>query len=171
MQDKVAIEENDNAGKIHDELMLKGAQLVRRTVDMILEDKIEAVAQREFYNDETELKAAPKIFKDTCRIDWNQSAEKIHNHIRGLSPYPAAWTELCVADKDPLMVKIFKSKFLLNTEGIENGKIISDSKEFMHITCKNGAIVVDEILLAGKKRMKVIDFLKGYKLEEGSCFK
>ncbi len=83
MQEKVKIEDEDNAGVIHDKLMLVGSKLVCKTVDMLLENKVDAVDQSQFFTDENDLKAAPKIFKETCRIDWNKPAKDIHNLIRG----------------------------------------------------------------------------------------
>lgn len=168
LQQKVPIGESDNAGKIHDELMNMGAELVRKTVDMLLEDKVDAVDQQQFIKEESELKAAPKIFKDTCRIDWNNSAKRIYNLIRGLSPYPAAWTEL--KDKDAQLVKIYAADILFSEESHHVGSIHTDNKTYLHIACKDGFIDVKEIQLAGKKAMKIDELLRGYKFEEGSCF-
>ncbi|WP_165023428.1 methionyl-tRNA formyltransferase [Dysgonomonas sp. ZJ279] len=170
LQQKVPIGESDNAGKIHDELMNMGAELVRKTVDMLLEDKVDAVDQQQFIKDEGELKAAPKIFKDTCRIDWNNSAKRIYNLIRGLSPYPAAWTELSDKDKDAQLVKIYAADILFSEESHHVGSIHTDNKTYLHIACKDGFIDVKEIQLAGKKAMKIDELLRGYKFEEGSCF-
>ncbi|WP_165042917.1 methionyl-tRNA formyltransferase [Dysgonomonas sp. ZJ709] len=170
LQQKVPIGESDNAGKIHDELMSMGAELVRKTVDMLLEDKVDAVDQQQFIKEESDLKAAPKIFKDTCRIDWNNSAKRIYNLIRGLSPYPAAWTELSDKDKDAQLVKIYAADILFSEESHHVGSIHTDNKTYLHIACKDGFIDVKEIQLAGKKAMKIDELLRGYKFEEGSCF-
>lgn len=171
LQTKVSIEKNDNAGKIHDELMVVGAQLVCKTVDMILEDKIDAVDQSQFFGDESELKAAPKIFKDTCRIDWNKSAENVHNLIRGMSPYPTAWTELCVEGKEPQMVKIYASEIVNNEDVKETGTIITDNKTYLRVVCEGGCVGVTEIQFAGKRAMNIDEVLRGYKFEERACFK
>ncbi len=171
LQDKVKIEENDNVGKIHDELMHLGAKLVKETVDLILEDKVEAIDQSKFYVDEQALKPAPKIFKETCRIDWNKSAEQIHNHIRGLSPYPAAWTELHDEGKEPLAVKIYASEKIVAKNNMSAGHIHTDNKTYLHIACADGYINVTELQFPGKKAMKTDELLRGYKFEEGAYFK
>lgn len=171
LQEKIKIGEADNAGKIHDELMMMGGQLVKKTVDLILEGKVEAVEQEQFIEDENSLRAAPKIFKDTCRIDWNKSVKDIYNYIRGLSPYPAAWTELYVKDKEPQMVKIYSSSMLNDIKELPVGTIITDNKTYLNVVCSDGMISVGEIQFAGKRAMKIDEVLRGYKIEEGSYFK
>lgn len=171
LQEKIAISENDNAGKIHDELMLLGANLVRKTVDMIIEDKISAVDQSRFYKDETDLKAAPKIFKETCRIDWDKPAKAIHNLIRGLSPYPAAWTELYADGKEPQMIKIYASEVVADNKPHTVGRISTDNKSYLHVGCADGSISITEIQFAGKRAMKIDEVLRGYKFEDGVYFK
>lgn len=170
-QDKIKIEETDNAGKIHDELMHLGARLVKETVDIILEEKVDAVDQSQFYTNEQELKAAPKIFKETCRIDWNQNAEQIHNLIRGLSPYPAAWTELCTKGKEPQPVKIYASEKVIADNPTSPGTIYTDNKSYLHIACKDGYINIKEIQFPGKKAMKTDELMRGYKFEDSAYFK
>ncbi len=171
LQEKIAISENDNAGKIHDELMLLGANLVRKTVDMIIEDKISAVDQSRFYKDEADLKAAPKIFKETCRIDWDKPAKAIHNLIRGLSPYPAAWTELYVDGKESQMVKIYASEVVEDGKPHTIGSISTDNKSYLHVDCADGSVSITEIQFAGKRAMKIDEVLRGYKFEDGVYFK
>lgn len=171
IQEKVAIAEEDNAGIIHDKLMTIGGQLVQKTVDMLLENKVDAVDQNQFIKDESELKAAPKIFKDTCRIDWNQPTEKIHNLIRGLSPYPAAWTELYATGKDPQMVKIYASEEVISDHQATIGSILTDNKSYLHVACEKGYISIKEIQFPGKKAMKTEELLRGYKFTEDSYFK
>lgn len=171
LKEKIKIGENDNAGKIHDELMLVGAGLVQKTVDLILEDKVDAIAQEQLFSDEQKLRPAPKIFKDTCRIDWNKPAIDIHNFIRGLSPYPTAWTEMCVEGKEPQMVKIYASEIVLSGSRSSVGSINTDNKSYLHIACTDGYISVKEIQFAGKRAMKIDEVLRGYKFEEGAYFK
>lgn len=171
LQEKIKIGDTDNAGKIHDELMMMGGQLVKKTVDLILEGKVEAVEQEQLIEEENSLKAAPKIFKDTCRIDWNRGVKDIYNHIRGLSPYPAAWTELHVEDKEPQMVKIYSSTMLNDSKELPVGTIITDNKTYLNVVCSDGMISVKDIQFAGKKAMKIDEVLRGYKIEERSYFK
>lgn len=171
LQEKIKIGENDNAGKIHDELMVVGAGLVQKTVDMILEGSVDAVDQKQFFSDEKDLKHAPKIFKETCRINWNKSAGEIHNLIRGMSPYPTAWTELLSEEKKPQMVKIYRSEVIPSANTLVPGTILTDNKTYLHVACSNSLISVEEIQFAGKKAMRVDEVLRGYKIEEGAYFK
>lgn len=171
LREKVRIGENDNAGKIHDELMHIGADLVRKTVDLILDDKVDAVAQEQLFVDESELKSAPKIFKETCRVDWSKEVSEVHNLIRGLSPYPAAWTELYCDGKEVQSVKIYASSIVAADVELSLGSIRTDSKTYLHIACRGGYISINEIQFPGKKAMKIDELLRGYKFEEGSYFK
>lgn len=171
LREKVRIGENDNAGKIHDELMHIGADLVRKTVDLILDDKVDAVAQEQLFVDESELKSAPKIFKETCRVDWNKEVGEVHNLIRGLSPYPAAWTELYCDGKEVQSVKIYASSIVAADLELSLGSIRTDNKTYLHIACRGGYISINEIQFPGKKAMKIDELLRGYKFEEGSYFK
>lgn len=171
LREKVRIGENDNAGKIHDELMHIGADLVRKTVDLILDDKVDAVAQEQLFVDESELKSAPKIFKETCRVDWSKEVGEVHNLIRGLSPYPAAWTELYCDGKEVQSVKIYASSIVAVDVELSLGSIKTDNKTYLHIACRGGYISINEIQFPGKKAMKIDELLRGYKFEEGSYFK
>ena len=171
LKEKVGIGEDDNAGKIHDELMQVGAALVQKTVDLILEDNVNTVAQEQLFADESELRPAPKIFKDTCRIDWAKPAKEIHNLIRGLSPYPTAWTELYMEEKEPQMVKIYASEAILTENHLPAGSIRSDNKSYLHIACTGGYICIKEIQFAGKRAMRIDEVLRGYKFDEGAYFK
>lgn len=170
LSEKIQIGDDDNAGKIHDELMHIGAKLVKQTVDLVLEDKVEAIAQEQLYTDESQLKAAPKIFKDTCRIDWNKSAKDIHNHIRGLSPYPAAWTELQSDKAEAQLVKIYSSQWTYSEIQHPIGSIITDNKTFLHIACTGGIIDVLDLQFAGKRAMKIGEVLNGFKFDENMKF-
>lgn len=171
LQDKVSIGEEDNAGIIHDQLMKIGSELVKKTVDLIIKEKVDAVAQEKFIQDENTLKAAPKIFKDTCRINWEAQASNIHNHIRGLSPYPAAWTELHVDGKEPQMVKIYSSEVVISDHQPAIGSILTDNKTYLHIGCKDGYIGINNMQFAGKKALSIEEILRGYKFEETTYFK
>lgn len=170
-QERIPIGESDNVGKIHDELMIMGAQLVKKTVDLLLDDKVDAIPQEQFVQNETELKSAPKIFKETCRIDWNQSVEQIFNHIRGLSPYPVAWTELHTSNEETIAAKIYSGDKILTETQLPIGSISTDNKTHLHVACIGGAIEIKEIQLPGKKVMKIDELLRGYKFPEGSNFK
>lgn len=169
-QEHIPIGEEDNAGIIHDKLMVVGADLVCRTVDMILEGKVDAVDQSQFYKDESQLKPAPKIFKETCRINWNKPVKDIHNLIRGMSPYPTAWTELHSEGKEPQSVKIYTSKIIEEISQKPVGTILTDNKSYLHTVCPDGYIGITDIQFAGKRTMKIEEVLRGYKFEEGAYF-
>ncbi len=160
-QVKMPVSDTDNAGIIHDRLMTLGASLVAETVDNILNDSICPVAQEEACRNEKELKPAPKIFKETCLVDWNQDVKKIYDFIRGLSPYPAAWTELKTEQGDLLQLKIFESEKRIGSHNYKPGTVISDGKNFVDVAVADGFIRLLDIQQAGKKRMSVVDFLRG----------
>ncbi|MDP4185100.1 MAG: methionyl-tRNA formyltransferase [Bacteroidota bacterium] len=160
-QESIPIEDDDNVEIIHDKLMVIGAELVLKTVDAIADGKIDPIPQEAFGAD---VKPAPKIFKDDCRIDWTSEGEKIRNKIRGLSPYPGAWTTLVPKDDGGpvLTMKIFETKFTSRKNLFEPGTIIALDKTAILITCQDGVIEVESLQLAGKKRMKKDDFLRGF---------
>lgn len=170
LQEKIPIGYTDNVGIIHDELMKMGAQLVKKTVDLILEDKVNSISQEELFPDEKQLKLAPKIFKETCRINWNDSSEKIYNHIRGLSPYPTAWTELH-KDGEIIPVKIYQTHISKEKNDALVGSIITDNKTKIVVVCSDSIIEIDELQLPGKKRMKTEELLRGFKFSENNVFK
>ena len=162
--DKVEIEitKNMNVGDLHDRLMLKGADLLVHTVNNISQGKVTGIPQAELMTDQ--IKEAPKIFKDTCRIDWNKSNSEVHNHIRGLSPYPSAWTALIDSDGKELGLKLFKT---VKTESnLPPGIIKTDGKGILQIGCGSGSLQILELQIAGKKRMDIKPFLNGIKLDD-----
>ncbi|WP_157454343.1 methionyl-tRNA formyltransferase [Crocinitomix catalasitica] len=159
---KIAIGPNDTAGIVHDKLMIQGAQLLAKSVQEIFEGKVNAIAQDN--STLTDLqKHAPKIFKPDCKIDWNNTSETIHNKIRGLSPYPTAWTEI-VNDTQKKSLKLFHSE-IVNDSKLEVGQVTVAENE-LFIGTNNGSIKIIELQLEGKKKMKTSDFLKGFKFEE-----
>jgi methionyl-tRNA formyltransferase len=159
---EVEITENMNVGDLHDSLMLKGANLLVETVNNIEEGKAIGTPQAELITDR--IKEAPKIFKDTCRIDWNKSNKEVHDHIRGLSPYPTAWTALIDKAGNELGLKLFKT---IKTEtSLAVGTIQTDGKEMLEIGCSSGSLQIMELQLAGKKRLDIKSFLNGVKLDD-----
>ena len=167
-QKRLPIADTDNVGKVHDSLMAMGADLVLETVDLILEDKADAIPQEQFCRDGEVLRPAPKIFKDTCRIDWNQPMKRIYDFIRGLSPYPAAWTELVAPDGKHLALKVYQTEKRPAEHSFRVGSIHSDGKSYVDIAVEGGYIRLLSLQLAGKKRMPVHDFLNGFK-QIGEC--
>ena len=168
-RDVVTIDENDNAGTLHDKLMLQGGDTVLRTVEAIVNGNVAAIAQDEMYTGE--LRPAPKIFRDTCHINWSGSVDGIYNFVRGMSPYPAAWCELVNANGDAVALKVYA----VSKEHVQHGKaagtIVTDNKNYIKIAVEGGYISLDEVQLAGKKRMPVADLLRGFSLEGMECVK
>lgn len=160
LQEKVYIENDEDAGNLHDKLMVLGSSLVVETVKLIASGEITTQKQKE----QTQLKSAYKIHKETCEIDWDKSIDSIYNHIRGLSPYPGSWTTLYNKDTKTL-VKIYKVGKELARHKFNNGHIIFTKKE-MKVAVQNGYINLLEIQLQGKRKMKTTEVLNGLKLEE-----
>ena len=154
LSEKINIEEEDDAGSLHDKLMNLGAELILKTVIQIEDEKYRLIPQTT-----SSQKIAPKIFKETCLINWNNSCENIRNFIRGLSPYPGAFTIL-----NNKSLKIFKAEKELNAHKETPGKLISDNNSFIKFATNDGYIHVLELQLEGKKRMSTPEFLRGNKL-------
>lgn len=156
-QEKTIIDENENAGQLHDRLSLIGAELILKTVRAIEKGNCPQTEQN--ISSDAILKKAPKIFKNDCKINWNYSVENIYNFIRGLSPYPTAWTKL-----DDKILKIFSAKKEIQNQHENIGKIISDEETFLKIAVQNGFIYLTEVQLEGKNKMRIEDFLRGNKI-------
>ena len=152
-QEKIEIGKDETAGELHDRLMTLGAEVVLKTVKAIKMGDVELKPQ-----DSGKASAAPKIFHDDCKIDWDKSTEEVHNFIRGLSPYPGAWTTI-----DDKIFKIFKGTKDETNHKKGSGSIITDNKKYLKITTKNGAINIMDVKMQGKKRMDIKSFLNGYK--------
>ena len=173
LQQSVPIGPDDTAGDVHDAMMHVGAEVVVRTLEGLENGSLTPVAQ-----DPEGVTKAPKIFNETCEIDFNRSAQEVHNFIRGLSPYPGAWTVI-----DGKTVKILRAKIGVGdthtrtdtgTEGYRSslretqGAIITDQKKRLEICCSDGTIEVLQLQMQGKKRMEVPAFLNGYTIESRS---
>lgn len=159
---RVTITPEDDAGSLHDKLMAEGTALVQQTVDRIARGEATPMPQIDLQ----EQKAAPKIFKETCRIDWRKPAAEILNLIRGLSPYPGAWCELEAADGSPaapLTLKIYRAKADVSAQGALPGTIRSDDKTELSIACSDGWLHIEQLQMAGKKRMSTEELLRGFK--------
>lgn len=166
-QVRVPIADTDNVEIVYDKLMHLGGDLVVKTVDAILEGNVKTIPQEQLAA-ATELRPAPKIFKETCRIDWQAGVKKVYDFVRGLSPYPAAWTELHQGDTAPLALKIFETKKVFVAHNLKPGSIVTDKKTYFQIASTDGFVKVLSLQLAGKKRMEVADFLRGYRHVEDS---
>nr|WP_321521635.1 methionyl-tRNA formyltransferase [uncultured Macellibacteroides sp.] len=166
LQQRLPIADTDDAEIVHDSLMTMGASLVLKTVDLIIEGKADAVPQESFYTNSSELRAAPKIFKDTCRINWSLSVKQVYDFVRGLSPYPGAWTELVASTGEKMVLKVFQTEKIVESHVLPFGSIRTDSKNFVDVAAQGGFVRLHAVQLAGKKRMVVTDFLNGFKLTE-----
>lgn len=153
-QEKEPIHPEDNVGSLYERLMERGSKLVLKTIEAVAEGPVTTTVQ-----DESKFQHhAPKIFKETCEIDWNQSAADIHNLVRGLSPYPAAWTTL-----DGKNCKIFKTEVLeTQSSDIQVGTFETDGKKYLKFQTSSGQLGILELQLEGKKRMPIEAFLRGY---------
>jgi methionyl-tRNA formyltransferase len=158
MQKSFPIGENETAGEVHDRMKEMGARLLVDTVKGLADGSLTVQAQSDILNLQSEFHHAPKIFTSTCKIDWTKSTDEIHNLIRGLSPYPAAFTEL--GDKT---LKIFLSEKELALPTTKSGHWESDGKTYMKFAAKDGYLHLKEVQLEGKKRMGIEEFLRGYK--------
>ncbi len=159
---KTSVAPDDTAGSLHDKLKLMGAELVKETLEQILKGEIEPIDQAQLIQNPAELKKAPKIFKEDCRIRWDENAGKICNLIRGLNPVPGAFTEIDTGEESKFMLKIFEALPIVEKHALATGKLITDNKTFIKISCKDGFVNVIDLQAAGKKRMKTEDFLRGY---------
>ena len=162
LQEKIAIADTDDAGIVHDKLMSMGAEMVKKTVDLLMEGKIEGIDQSQFIHPETELKAAPKIFKETCEIQLSWSIDKVYNFVRGLSPYPAAWIDLQFpGQSDNMTLKVFESEKEPEQHTLPVGTIVTDGKKFAKIAFTDGFIQLKSVQAPGKKRMDIGELLRG----------
>ena len=169
-QVRVPIADTDNVGDVYERLMNLGGDLVVKTVDSILDGSVKTVPQDKLAEGEV-LRPAPKIFKESCRIDWSKGVKQIYDFVRGLSPYPAAWTELCQGSTAPQVLKIYETDKIFAEHSFEPGAVVTDKKTYFRIAVTDGYINICSLQLAGKKRMGVADFLRGYHHEDGAVVK
>ncbi|EGJ70344.1 Methionyl-tRNA formyltransferase [Bacteroides coprosuis DSM 18011] len=170
MQEKVAIGENDSVGEIHDKLMILGGKVVTETVDRIIANQVNPLSQSQIIENECiEMRPAPKIFKETCEINWDQPLEVVHNFIRGLSPYPAAWSTLTSTSGESWKVKIFKTRKVQKEHNIAIGSVFQEGREDLKIAVQGGYLDILEMQLPGKRRMPIADLLRGFDID--SSFK
>ncbi|MCL4126845.1 UNVERIFIED_CONTAM: hypothetical protein GTU68_011088 [Idotea baltica] len=167
LKDEISINDKDTAGSLHDKLMELGSGLVVETVALIEKGNVNTTLQTEIAHDK--INDAPKIFKETCQIDWNGTLNNIYNKIRGLNPYPGAWTVLYNGD-EKLEMKIFNVDKLEEKHNYTTGKLFY-SKSELKVTINNGYILIKELQLPGKRKMKTVDLLNGYKFDDNAYVK
>lgn len=168
MQKQLPIPEDADVEDVYDKLMVLGAEICLDTIDKLLanDGKIAATPQEQFVQSEHNLRPAPKIFKETCEINWNQSAKEIYNFVRGLSPYPAAWTTWNISKDDPtskqVMIKIYKTRLTGEATTEKPGSINTDQRR-IYVATTTEWLEITELQMAGKKRMNAKDFLNGWR--------
>ncbi len=160
MQQSCSIDPDETAGELHHKLMKLGADVLSQTVQNIENGNVKAIPQTDLVV--SELKTAHKIFKENCRVKWNSIAQEIHNLIRGLSPYPTAFTNIITHNGEAQVLKLFKANFEIATHNKAPGSIVSDGKNIFKVACNNGFIHILQLQLAGKKMMTIHEFLRGY---------
>jgi methionyl-tRNA formyltransferase len=166
-QERVKIGSEETAGELHERLMKIGAELVVKTVRSIADSNYKEIRQYELADKFPELKTAPKINTEGCRIIWDSPAREIYNFIRGLSPYPAAWSEWTLRDNRKLTIKIYKTITEYNPvpdtepQNYKPGMLLSDYNKSLKVVCRDGFISIKDLQLAGKKRMGIEEFLRG----------
>ena len=163
LQERIPIGEEDCLEDIHDRMMIQGADLVQKTVDLIAEGKAEATDQEQFMTDEP-LRPAPKIFKETCEIQWT-TLEQVYNFVRGLSPYPAAWTTLCTPEGKEIVMKVFRTRKEFVQHDTEVATLQTDGKSYLRVALADGYLYLTDVQISGKKRMQIADFLRGAHIE------
>ena len=163
MQREIPILPEDNIGTLYDKMMNIGKDVVVETVETIISGNYKSIPQDTLIKKDTVLRPAPKIFKDDCRLDFSKKGVELHNLVRGLSPYPAAFTTIKVNGKD-LNLKVFETKPEPSANLQPAGTLVTDNKTFLKIACADGYLIINDLQLEGKKRMKVAEFLRGVKL-------
>ena len=163
MREKVAIRPDETAGELHDELMVLGNQVVVETIKKIEKGEVCALPQDEMTEGQP-LKPAPKISKEFCNVDWSQDCQTVYNHIRGLSPYPAAHTSILSENGEVIELKIFSSVIETCLPEVPIGSVVTDNKKYLKIALKDGFIHLTQVQQAGKKAMPIADFLRGTQL-------
>jgi methionyl-tRNA formyltransferase len=164
-REKTNIGEEETAGELHDRLMKIGAGLLLKTIQAVEQGDYPQLDQEDILAPGEKLKNAPKIFKEDCRISWAGDLNQIHNFIRGLSPYPAAFTELVSPEKKAVVLKIFKAEKEYAQHGLVTGSVLGDEKTFLKIAVAGGYLVLKEVQVAGKKKMAVTEFLRGFQIK------
>ncbi|PIV49621.1 MAG: methionyl-tRNA formyltransferase [Flavobacteriaceae bacterium CG02_land_8_20_14_3_00_34_13] len=162
LQEETTIEKNENAGSLHDKLMLLGSQLVLKTVSLIEDGTVHTIEQ----NFTEEVKTAYKLDTENTKINWNCSVETIHNKVRGLSPYPSAWSYIQNGESE-ISIKIFATEIKIEKHNEEIGKVIS-TKNTLKVAAKNGWVFLQELQLPGKKKMNIKSLLNGYNFESNA---
>ena len=163
-QERMPIHPEETAGELHDRMKIAGAELVLKTTEALFAGNISTKEQRSLIDHSAPLKTAPKIFRENCLIDWTKSTDDIFNKIRGLSPYPAAFTFFTSPAGETTLVKIFKTRKSTVDNTFRASIIVTDGKSNLSVTTGDGNLHIQEIQQAGKKTMKIEEFLRGFNI-------
>ncbi len=164
---KVKLNDQTTAGELHDVLMMEGARQILDAVKIIESGSVNLIEQTSL---EGNWKHAPKIFKEDCKIDWSKQAAQIHNLIRGLSPYPSAWTEGVDSKNNNLHFKVYKSVIEISNHNLKIGSVVTDNKTYLKVASNDGFINIKEIQLAGKKKLQIEELLRGFQFSDDFRF-
>lgn len=162
LREETGIGEDETAGMLHDRLMVMGSGLVVKTIDAIVNQKINPVSQKELNTNKT-LKVAPRIFKCDCQVNWHSGTKNIFDFIRGLNPFPGAWSEISNEESKRFQLKLFSCQKIFRSHNKLPGVIETDEKDYLLVATKDGFISVKVLQLEGKKRLEIRDFLRGFK--------
>jgi methionyl-tRNA formyltransferase len=165
LQEKIKIENDETVGSLHDKLMEIGGELVLKTVKAIVKGNIKSISQSKMDINSDKIKNAPKIFKEDCKISWDKTCVEIDRFIRGLSPYPGAFSYMVSPTGKKYLFKVFKSKPIISSDIKSKESVYTDGKSFLKIKCSDGFVQIDEIQFEGKRRMTTNDFLRGFSLD------
>jgi len=166
LQEKIEILETDNAEIVHDKLMFLGAEMVKKTIDILEVGKTDGIDQAVFIENIKDLKSAPKIYKETCEIDFNRCLVDVYNFIRGMSPYPTAWKEIQFSNQsNKLVLKIYDVEKEFAEHEYTPGVVITDYKKNAKIAVKDGFVLLKSVQAPGKKRMEIGELLRGMRIE------
>ena len=170
LQKKLDIGPDETVGELHNRMMVSGGELLLETIERLRKGEIAPVDQQELMKPGTLLKPAPKIFKENCHIQWNNDVHTVHNFIRGLSPYPGAFSLLKSPSGDEYTVKIFKASGEFSSEQLHPGAIVTDGKTFLKVAVADGFIYIYDLQKEGKKRLRTEEFLRGFTIDENWYF-
>jgi len=161
-QEKIGIGPDENMGSVHDRLMELGGRMVLKTVNAMMDGSVHTCSQNVMISDKTALKPAPKLFKENIRVDWTCGCVQIHDFIRGLSPFPVAWSELHSSEGEILGVKIFEAGYVLGSHELVPGTLVTDRKKELKVAANDGFVILKRLQLAGRKALETGDFLRGF---------
>jgi methionyl-tRNA formyltransferase len=163
-REAIPIDPNETAGELHDRLKILGAELVLKTVNAIASNSVKELPQTDFIQPNEVLKIAPKIFKEDCKLDFTKSVVELHNHVRGLSPFPGAFFEIQLEDGSSIQIKVYRS--LPEVAGtVLTHELLTDGKNYIKVSAADGFIYLNELQLPGKKRLTAVELLRGFKFD------